>query len=344
MSTCAVVSFRLGGTDGVSVAAAGWAKSLVEIGFDVRTVAGEGVADRIVPGLAIDAEGAPAADEVAAALDGCDLVVVENLLTIPMNLAASRVLAGVLAGRPAVLHHHDPPWQRERYAHITELPADDAAWRHVTVCDLTRHEMADRGIEAITIPPGFDPAPAPAPGDRLRARAALDVDDGDLLVVHPVRAIPRKDVPAALELTRMLGGTYWLTGPPEEGYANELARLLGEARVHAIHQPMASVDDLYAAADVVVFPSVWEGFGMPPIEASLRRRPVAVGPYPVGREHRALGFEWFDSADPAALRAWLDEPDLGMLERNAEIASTHFSTAAMTDRLKALLAEAGWLP
>lgn len=88
MTTCAIVSFRLGGTDGVSVVADSWAASLRELGFAVRTVAAEGPVDRVVPGLGIG-DDAPDAAEVVAALDGADLVVVENLLTIPLNLPAS---------------------------------------------------------------------------------------------------------------------------------------------------------------------------------------------------------------------------------------------------------------
>ncbi|MCZ7524945.1 MAG: hypothetical protein M5U14_00250 [Acidimicrobiia bacterium] len=58
-----VLSYRLGGTDGVSVEAHKWAWALGELGFDVRRVAGEiaGRAardDRVIPALAIEpAEG-----------------------------------------------------------------------------------------------------------------------------------------------------------------------------------------------------------------------------------------------------------------------------------------------
>src|SRR5262249_13144438 len=139
-----------------SIVAATWSRALTDLGFDVRTVAGDGPVDVTVPGLAIEATRPPTEAEVRDALAGADLVVVENLLSIPLNLGASRVVAAVLAGRPALLHHHDPSWQRERFAHIPELPPRDDAWRHVTINDLTRRQMRERGIEATTIYNAFD--------------------------------------------------------------------------------------------------------------------------------------------------------------------------------------------
>src|SRR4051812_37878701 len=216
MPTCALVSFRLGLTDGVSIVAESWAVALESLGFDVLTVAGEGPVDRLVPGLAIDAVSAPPAEEVAAALADADLVVVENLCTIPLNLPAARVVAEVLRGRPAILHHHDPPWQRERFAAVTELPVDDPAWRHVTINRLTERQFLERGLTATTIYNGFDVDPPP--GDRVATRARLGVAADELLVAHPVRAIARKDIPSAIALCEALGATYWLLGAAEEGY------------------------------------------------------------------------------------------------------------------------------
>ena len=118
------------------------------------------------------------------------------------------------------------------------------------------------------------------------------MDPNEWLVVHPVRAIERKAIPDALALADALGATYWLTGPPEEGFDEALAELLAGAHGRVLHQPVEDIDDLYAAADLVVFPSSWEGFGNPPIEASIRERPVAVGQYPVLAELTALGFRW----------------------------------------------------
>ncbi len=345
MTTCAIVSFRLGLTDGVSIVADTWATALRDLGFDVVTVAGEGPVDRTVSGLAIGAGAAPPIGEVEEALRDADLVVVENLCTIPMNLPAALVVAEVLRGRPAVLHHHDPPWQRGHYAHVTELPPDDPAWRHVTINRLTEAEFADRGLRATTIYNGFDVHGA-GTGDRAATRAWLGVADDELLLAHPVRAIPRKGIGAALALCEELGATYWLLGPAEDGFDDELGQLLSGARCRVIHRPLPHGPDIYAAPDAIVFPSTWEGFGNPPIEAAIHRRPVAVGPYPVGAELRRLGFVWFDADAHGvpALADFLADPDAALLDHNHALAAEHFSVEVMAERLRSLLDEAGWLP
>jgi len=342
MATCAFVSFRLGLTDGVSVVATQWMRAFESIGFEVLTVAGEGPVDHEVPGLAIDADVGPKPEEMAAVLDGVDLVVVENVLTIPMNLSASAALAGALQGRPALLHHHDPPWQRARYRHITELPADDPAWRHVTINKLTAAEMGERGIAASVVYNGFDTDPPD--GDRRGMRAALDVDDDELLVVQPARAIERKDVARGIQTAEEIGATFWITGPAEEGFQPTLDALVTAARCRVIHRRAHDVNDLYAAADLVVFPSTWEGFGNPPIEASIRCRPVAVGRYPVAEELRALGFRWMDARDSIAIAEATRAPDPVSLAHNRELADRHFSLARMQERVHGVLADAGWLP
>jgi glycosyltransferase involved in cell wall biosynthesis len=342
MACCAIVSFRLGESDGVSVVASTWHRALVELGFTVRTVAGGGPVDVLVPGLAIDAPTGPRVEEVRDALAGADLVIVENLLSIPLNLEASRVVAKVLASRPAVLHHHDPPWQRARFSHVTELPATDPAWRHVTINELTRRQMAEHGITATTIYNGFDVDEPRA--DRAAARRATGFAADERIVLHPVRAIERKDIPRAIALAEALGATYWLSGPAEEGYDGELARLLAAARTRVVHRHHDDRPQMYASADVVAFPSRWEGFGNPPIEAAIHRRPAAVGHYPVAEELRALGFRWFEPDGAPALERFLARPDEALLDTNEAVARRYFSFATMRDHLRALLDDAGWLP
>ncbi|MGH9179721.1 MAG: glycosyltransferase family 4 protein [Acidimicrobiales bacterium] len=343
----AIVSFRLGGPDGVSVEAAKWGWALEQLGFSVRTVSGGGQADVVVPGLGIDPAASPPPQpaEVAVALDGADLVVVENLCSLPLNPAALDMVAGVLRGRRAVLHHHDLPWQRERFA-AHPPPPDDPAWLHVTVNDLSRAQLAGRGIRAHTLRNCFDPDPPP--GRRDGARRVLGISPGEVVLLHPTRALPRKGVPAALALAEALGARYWLLGPAEDGYGSELERLLADASM-PVHRglpdlPGATVADAYAACDAVVFPSAWEGFGNPVVESALHRRPLAVARYPVAVELEAFGFRWFPADDPGPLAAWLRRPDPDLLDHNQAVARRHFSLAALPGRLRALFDQAGWAP
>ncbi|MDE0614853.1 MAG: glycosyltransferase [bacterium] len=342
MARAAIVSFRLGLSDGVSIVARLWQELLGDIGFDMVTVAAEGPVDRLVPGLGIDQLDGPDPERFSAAVDDVDLVVVENICTIPLNLAAARTVAHTLASRPAILHHHDPPWQRERFASVTELPPDDPAWRHVVINRLTAEQFAQRGLEAVVIYNGFDTNSAA--GDRNAMRTRLGVADETLLVVHPVRAIPRKNIPTAIAIAEALGGTYWLMGQAEEDYDDTLDELLDNARCPVIHRPVARTPDIYAAADLVVFPSLWEGFGNPPVEAAIWRRPCVVGGYPVADELADFGFRWFSPQRLDEVRVFLSCPDADLLDQNQAIAQQHFSLERVRSDLVALLDDAGWLP
>jgi len=336
-----MISFRLGGGDGVSVEAAKWAAALRTLGWDVRTVAGSGPVDVVLPGLAMDAPEPPTRAEVQDACASADLVVVENLCSLPLNPPAAAVVALVCSDRPALFHHHDLPWQRPHLAHLAP-PPDDPAWAHVTINELSRSELAERGIAATTIYNTF--GPDPAPGDRARTRAALGVADGDALLLQPTRALERKNIGGALELCASVGGTYWLLGPAEDGYGPTLDRLVAEARCPVLLGPPpdgCSIADAYAACDAVLLPSFWEGFGNPSVESATYGRALAIGSYPVAAELASFGFRWFGVADPAPLARWLHQRDEELLDHNHQVAATHFNLADLPARLAGVLPRAG---
>lgn len=345
-ATVAVVSYRLGGRDGVSVEAAKWCRALGALGYSVRTVAGEGRADHIVTGLAAGDTQAPDPDEVESALAGADVVVAENICSLPLNPAAAEAVARALRGRAAVLRHHDLAWQRPETSRWG-APPDDPAWVHVTVNELSRRQLAAAGIPATTMYNRFDPRPALGAGSRERARRLASIDPGATVVLQPTRAIPRKGVPAGLRLARALHAHYWLTGEPEDGYAERLQGLLRGAGVpvsrgvEALH-PELTMADAYSACDLVALPSSWEGFGNPALEGSMAGRPVAVGRYPVARELMASGLEWLDAWDTEAVRMHLASPDrsAAAATRNRHIAVGRFSLGQLPSELARLIAKA----
>ncbi len=90
-------------------------------------------------------------------------------------------------------------------------------------------------------------------------------------------------MPGAIRLAQGLGATLWILGPAEDGYDTELANILASSGVpvrRGLHHEL-DVHDAYAASDLVVVPSTWEGFGNPVLESVTHRRPLAAYPYPV---------------------------------------------------------------
>ena len=339
MSRIHVISFRLGGTDGVSIEAAKWVRALESLGHEVRTVAGEGEVDSLVTGLAIGATEAPPIDELERALDGADVVIVENLASLPLNIAAREALYAVLRDRPAIFRHHDLAWQRAELAHL-DGPRDRPTWHHVTINELSRRELAQRGIDATTIMNSFDCDPVL--GNRSRAREILDVSD-QAVALLATRAIARKNVPGAIELARRLGAVLWLLGPAEDGYSSVLESLLADSGIEVRRGLPAGLDvhDAYAGCDLVVMSSTWEGFGNPVLESVTHRRALALYPYPVAREIASYGFDFFDLHDVEGIREFLASPREELFQQNVDVARTHFNEADLATRLGELLASSG---
>jgi mannosylglucosylglycerate synthase len=330
-----VVSFRLGGTDGVAIESAKWVSALTTLGHRVRTVAGEGEADVLIPSLAIDAASSTSMPDVESAFADADLVIVENLASLPLNPDARDVVYHVLERRPALFHHHDLPWQRPHLTHL-EGPRVGPLWRHVTINELSRLELLERGIDAVTIMNSFDCEPPR--GHRDATRRALEIAS-ERLVLMPSRALPRKNVEGALALCEALNAVFWLLGPAEDGYETALEQLIGAANVEVRRGLPAGFDvhDAYAACDLVVMPSTWEGFGNPVLESVTHRRPLALYPYPVACEIIDYGFRFFDLGDVVAIKSFLENPDYEMYAHNVAIAVQHFNVASLPARLSDLL-------
>jgi glycosyltransferase involved in cell wall biosynthesis len=350
------LSYRLGGADGVAVEARKWEWALGELGFVVRRVAGEldddaGDDDETLPFLTLDPpdETVAAPDALANALAGADLVVVENLCSLPINPDASAIAASVLDAHEGrvVFHHHDLPWQRAGLPTPANVPPRRPNSLHVTINDHSRVQLENRGFDAVTLRNAFDLDPLR--GDRTRTRDQFGFTPNEVVLLQPTRAIPRKNIPAAIEFAAEVARRapcwdvrLWITGPAEDGYDDVFARLVAESPVPVTVGRAANAADAYAAADLILFPSTWEGFGNPVVESIAHRRAIAVADYPVLEELRGFGVRLLSVEDVDEVLAWLRAPDPAVLEENVERMRPHCSLGDLPRRIDDVFRSAGW--
>jgi glycosyltransferase involved in cell wall biosynthesis len=193
-----------------------------------------------------------------------------------------------------------------------------------TRADLLRFTSAAR--ERIdVVPEGIGQMPG-AGGDAAAARRRLDAGERPLVLSVSAKR-PHKNlarligalarIPAERRPLLVLPGY----ATPHEAELRELAILRGVAdSVRFLGWvSSAELDDLYAAADCFVFPSLHEGFGLPVLEAMARGVPVATS----GRASLA------EVAGDAALT--FDPEDEGAIATAIE---TLLSDGALRDRLR----------
>jgi glycosyltransferase involved in cell wall biosynthesis len=354
------ISFRLGGDDGVSVEARKWEAALGELGFSTKRIAGaiedsQRPDDVVIPGLAINATEPVDVSRLQSAIDQADLVVADNLCSLPLNLAAAEAVAKSVETTNArvLFRHHDLPWQRRRLRHLeTDWPPRTEGALHATINLRSRRELEARGYDnATTIHNYFDLDPAP--GDRATTRKAFGFNDDEFVVFQPARAIERKNVPGGLRFAQRLQSLmpdiaihYWLSGPAEDGYEHALERVLERATVPVTLGRAATANNAYAAGDLVVFPSTWEGFGNPVIESIAARRACAAYPYPVLAEITATGVRTFSTERVEAVVKFLAEP-LDVRERaydvNLQRARLSYDVGELPAAIDDAFVQHGWI-
>jgi mannosylglucosylglycerate synthase len=399
-----MVGTRFGGLDGVSLESDKLATVLEDEGHQVVWFAGE-LGDRFRPGLlhppahfahpairSLEAElfgkrpPTPAAirslrdrtRELKAALRWflrdfeVEVLVIQNALSLPMNVPLGVALAELLAetGMPAVAHHHDFAWERERFGRPQRPdmlraafpPALPGLWHMVIQSDAREQLQRRRDIASILLPNVMDFEEEPMPGDGAAYRAAAGLGPGDVMLLQPTRVVPRKGIETTLRLASALDDGHVKVvishheGDEGFGYGRRLREEADRLGVELIFAPVRAeyeqdpsrplLADAYAAADLVCYPSRYEGFGNALLEAFYHRRPLLVNRYPVYvRDIAPTGVECLEmdrrlSAEVVAKAAKLLE-DPGQwrdaAERNYRIGRRHFSFAVVRERFLPLI-------
>jgi glycosyltransferase involved in cell wall biosynthesis len=215
------------------------------------------------------------------------------LLHLPAGLGPIR------GSFPKVLTVHDAmpvrfpamfrPWYR-KYAAVVMPRVAQAARAVITGSQAAKQEI----VEWLRVPPervtvvpyGVDPVfgPLPPEHDRVAAvRTRYNLPRQFALTVGSVE--PRKNLPRLIEAVSILRarpGTsdIRLVHAGAEGWRPEEAR--AAVKTHGLdgavrflgYVPVDELRVLYATARVFVYPSLWEGFGLPPLEAMACGCPV----------------------------------------------------------------------
>ena len=400
------VSFRFSGTDGVSLETKKWAEVFERNGFNTFYLAGEAdtPADRTMEAADLHFQ----TDEARTLYEECfrqqarprtltreihrvrsrikdalyefierfdiDLLVPENVITIPLNIPLGIAITETIAetGIKTIAHHHDFFWERKRFLVNCVWDYLNACYpphlptiQHVVINTSGRNQLALRtGIASTLIPNVMDFETPPEPMDEYAAdaREALKIGKDELLVLQPTRVVQRKGIEHAIELVARLDRPAALVishASGDEGYeyeqrVREYAELLNiralfvddligdERGTTEDGRKVYSLQDIYRHADLVTYPSLFEGFGNAFLEAVYFRKPILVNNYSIySHDIKPKGFEVVEMDDFISARTikettqLLDNPKRieEMVERNYELALKHFSYRVLENKL-----------
>lgn len=308
-----------------------------------------------------------------------DILVPQNALSLPMNLPLGLAISELIAetGIPTIAHHHDFHWERDRFSVNAVADYLDTAFpphlpriQHVVINSAARAELAYRkGIASMIIPNVIDfDSPPPQPDDySANFRADIGLGPDDILILQPTRVVSRKGIEHAIELVRRLNSPrYKLVvthEPGDEGFEYQhaleeyaasvgvdlriVSRRLAERRTEDCERGRSyTLADVYVHADLVTYPSLYEGFGNAFLEAVYFRKPVLLNRYSIYvRDIEPKGFNvlamngFLTSKVVEAVRRVLEDSDYReeMVSHNFEIARRHYSYSVLENRLGHLL-------
>ncbi len=405
------ISTRLQGTDGVSLETAKWSVVLERMGYTCYFFAGQSdwSAERttVVPEAFFDHPRIKSLQslcfgklsrtsnltgeihEVRLLLKNAlyefirqhniGLMIPQNALTIPMNIPLGLALTELIAetGMPAIAHHHDFYWERQRFMVncvgdflSLAFPPSLPSIKHVVINTPADRELGYRtGLSSYVIPNILDfSTPAPGIDDYNKdVRKDLGLEEDDMFILQPTRIVARKGIEHAIEIVNRLKNPKAKLvishSAGDEGMAYEerirsyaeimdvplIIRpdIIGTTRkTHDDGRKMYTLWDVYPHADIVTYPSMYEGFGNAFLEAIYFRKPLLVNRYsiyeidiePIGFDVIAMDGYVTDNVIKQ-VNYILSHPERvkEMTETNYQLASHFYSFEVLAYKLKTIM-------
>jgi glycosyltransferase involved in cell wall biosynthesis len=295
-----------------------------------------------------------------------------------MNLPLGVSLTGLIAelGIDTIAHHHDFFWERQRYQTNAILDLLDTAFpaklpniQHVTINSIAKARLnARRGISSIVIPNVIDFSSPPPKLDNFnrKFRSDLGLQNDDLLILQPSRVVQRKGIEMSIEIVKRLnlpkpllyishrsedeGSSYWRWLKREASVMGVdvqlIDHMIGPNRGTINEHKIYSLWDAYLNADLITYPSLYEGFGNALLETIYVGKLTIINRYPVyNADIKPIGFEFIEldgfvnEKSVQETRLLLNSPDevRKITEKNYQLAQEHFSLEVLETKLKDLL-------
>ncbi len=308
-----------------------------------------------------------------------DLIIPENALSIPMNIPLGLAITEFIAETciPTICHHHDFSWERPRFLVSSckdylnmAFPPHLPSIRHVVINSLASEQLSyRRGISNMVIPNVLDFAHGPpAPDDYCSdLRERIGLKKGDLFILQPTRVVPRKWIERSIEIVRNMNLPHPVLvishASDDEGddycaRIRDYSRNMGVEIVHIDHlvssdrnvnkmgEKLYTIADVYQNADLVTYPSGYEGFGNAFLEAIYYKKPLVVNRYSIYIvDIEPIGFDvivmdgFVTSRTITQIKGTLNDRKRlqAMVEHNYQLAKRYFSYEVLEERLLHLI-------
>jgi len=309
-----------------------------------------------------------------------DILVVQNALAIPVNIPLGLALTEFITetGIPTIAHHHDFYWERQRFHSFAAMDYLRSAFppiqpniQHVVINSIAGLELARRTGASWTLVPNimdFKILPQEIDDYNRDLKSEMGLDKNCFFILQPTRLVSRKGIETSIELvSRLKQKNCALVIPHEagdEGFSyqervQDYAKFMGvdlrivsdliakERGVGADGRKRFTLWDIYPHADLVSYPSLYEGYGNAFVEAIYFRKPVLVNRYAIfeadiePKGFKVISFDGFITSETIRnIKKLYDDADRlkDTAETNYMLGWRYLSYEMLEEKLEALLA------